>query len=303
MGVRLPLQQQLQLLAALRVEEVPQLLMLPGDSKSSDSRYMAQRACDGSPSADWLAARRGVLTAGSFATAMGFSGEQGARELRRALRGGGGGGGAEDYLSAAPASPSGPSAAGKRWGMRHERSGLLTYITGWLSHACPEARVAETGFWPFTVGGDCGRSLRLGASPDAIVHGAERLCDGGSYLIEVKCPFNGGEPRAHERPPPSVVPQLQGALLATGLRDATLVSWSPYGTAIFWVRADADYQAALLHAVKLWLEEAVGGGGVGGTALSGRLRLHSQHVAERAELVGFVPETECVRVKHTMWPY
>ena len=110
--------------------------------------------------------------------------------------------------------------------------------------------------------------------------------------MEVKCPYGHGSPSPHEALSARQLPQLQGAMLATGAAHCHLVSWSPLGTNIFWVPGSATFQAEMVHALALFarptLDEAK-------LEEAGRaVRLHSQALARRAECVGRLPMIDCV---------
>ena len=225
--------------------------------------------------------RRGRLTASHFAAALGFHGKASAHRLTRKL----GAGASADVQQSDP---------GVDWGQRHEASGLATYLSSYLSAACPSAEAHETGFWPFEVSHPSGARASVGATPDAIVRGAEQVWPGG-LVVEVKCPFRGGQPAPHVTVLPRMMPQLQGQLLATGAATLHLVSWSPYGSTVFRVTADLDYQREMGEALALVARQATGDGEELGR-LSRAVRERSVVLAKRSERVALIPPSECVSV-------
>lgn len=277
-----PLQEQLARCARLRLEDVPRLRRAWDVAPLQSTRRpeVPQRVCGG-VNARWLERRRGRLTASHFAAALGFHGKASAHRLTRKL----GAGASADVQQSDP---------GVDWGQRHEASGLATYLSSYLSAACPSAEAHETGFWPFEVSHPSGARASVGATPDAIVRGAEQVWPGG-LVVEVKCPFRGGQPAPHVKVLPRMMPQLQGQLLATGAATLHLVSWSPYGSTVFRVTADLDYQREMGEALALVARQATGDGEELGR-LSRAVRERSVVLAKRSERVALIPPSECVSV-------
>ena len=211
-------------------------------------------------SREWFQLRQGRLTASRFSHVLGFGGPAHRRAALAELFSG-----SEASLSAnqgwaSANGTTGDGFCGSRWGHRYERSALATYLHAYVQPRCSAARVLETGFWP--IGGDATSvlppsdgNLALGASPDALLDGVDALFPGG-VVVEVKCPYGAGVPRAQGRVHARQMPQLQGALLATGRAHCHLVTWSPAGASVFGVAADAAYQRAMVEALVLAVEAA-----------------------------------------------
>jgi hypothetical protein len=187
---------------------------------------------------------------------------------------------------------------GGAWGHLHERSALATYLTGFLLPRCPSACLHETGYWPLSgLKERC--SIELGASPDALIEGADGVYPGG-VTLEVKCPFRQGAPRAQPTVFARQVPQLQGALLATGRETAHLVSWAPSGCAVFELQRDAAYQQMLLEYLVAFAacasEQRPPGRAESQHASA--VRAQSKLVARRAIKVGDIAASDCVALLH-----
>ena len=181
-------------LASLRMKDVPQLVPLSADPSGGDPRFYAQLG------PEWRRRRAGGLTGSRFATAIGFHGEDRLRELWQRLA---------QQSQGDELFGEWQDDAGSSWGHLYERSALATYLTAWLLPRCANSRVHETGFWPMQTSvlgspgdGEGGsRTVQessggeIGASPDALVEGVDGLWPGG-VVVEVKCPYRSGRPRA-----------------------------------------------------------------------------------------------------------
>lgn len=137
-------------------------------------------------SSAWLAHRHGRLTASNFASTLGFFGKS-----RR-----------EQDIREMSTGPLTIQSDGSEWGQRYERSALATYLINFVRPRFGrEARVLETGFWPIRGSVDAAfqpDAVKLGASPDALLDGADTGFPGG-VVLEVKCPYAGGSPRPQGR--------------------------------------------------------------------------------------------------------
>ena len=93
--------------------------------------------------------------------------------------------------------------------------------------------------------------------------------------------------------------QLCGNLEANALINSHaslhLVSWSPYGSTVFRVTADLDYQREMGEALALVARQATGDGEELGR-LSRAVRERSVVLAKRSERVALIPPSECVSV-------
>lgn len=138
-------------------------------------------------------------------------------------------------------------------------------------------------------------SIEFGASPDALLEDVDDVYPGG-VALEVKCPYRQGAPQAQHALFARQVPQLQGALLATGRQTAHLVSWAPSGCAVFELERDAAYQQALLEYLVAFAacasEQRPPGRAEAQHAV--RVRAHSKRVARNAAKVGFIDAADCV---------
>lgn len=289
--------EQLARLARVRLRDVPQLVLLEDDDALSED---PRRAAQGSEA--WLRSRAGKLTAGRFAAALGMKGQwQQQLVLQRltdAL-------GANGDQSASLDNLDDAHEIGGAWGHLHERSALATYLTAFLLPRIPSACLHETGYWPLEVdaahaspilGSDGGRrAIEFGASPDALLEGADEYYPGG-VCLEVKCPFRSGSPAAQSVVRPNQVPQVQGALLATGRRTCHLVSWSPTGCTVFELQSDAAYQQALVEFLVAFVSCASEQRSLGDTELgyADHVKQHSKRIAKAAHQVGHIRAAECV---------
>lgn len=259
-------------LASVQLDDVPQFVrMAPDDPRRQGA-------------GPWRESRRGRLTASGFANALGFFG---ADRARRQIR---------DVLQCADES-SGDDAhrtVGSQWGMLHERSAALTYLTAFLLPRSPQARLCETGFWPSELG--CG--LGIGASPDGIIEGADEALvgPGGSALFEAKCPWNGGLPRPRGIVDWRQLPQLQGTLLATQRSVLHLISWAPTGAFVFEVRACSDYQQLLQQALAGVCAAAAQGRSL--TPLEAKMaasvEVRSKELARQAKRMMHIQSCDCI---------
>ena len=231
MALSAALVHQLNKLARVSLADVP-LVPLPRALDALDPRMCQQR------SEQWFHQRRGHLTASRFHHALGFGSPLQRREALNALRG-------DAHQEAAFASDAFTVCQnGSAWGHQFERSALATYLTAFVLPRSAGARLHETGFWPCAPHPS---GLLIGASPDALLEDDNDVFGAGGVVLEVKCPYGGGVPRAQGRVHARQMPQLQGAMLATGRSQCHLVTWSPSGAAIYAVLADTMFQEAMVE--------------------------------------------------------
>ena len=274
---------------------MPAYVPLPDDPSTSDPRFCRQ-------SSEALGhARQGRLTAGSYSEALGFFGsESSTRYLQGVMKSAETPsrwkGFEEDDLMQSPI-----GRVGSSWGRQHEMSAVLTYLTAYLLPRCSTARLLETGFWPLDVTAEVrGRqhTLGVGASPDALIEGAESLIGPGGAILEAKCPFAGGNPRALAHIRPRQLPQIQGGLLSTGRSICHVISWAPSGAAVFEVAADADYQEDMHRALAAGHAAATESRPLSPEEdeCMQSLRFRSKLLASQAALLARISEAECVQV-------
>lgn len=233
-------------LARLHRVRAGQLALVPLSHDPSSARTCRQG------SSEWFEARHGRLTASRFADVLGMRGQSFRRAAIANLQtsapdvvgtiGDAAGWAEPGYSSADDATLD--DISGRSWGHRFERSALATYLHCYVTPRCAGARVLETGFWPIDTFG--GASVALGASPDGLLDGADAVWPGG-VVVECKCPWSGGVPRPQGKVHARQVPQLQGALLATGRAMSHLVTWSPSGASVFACAADRAFQEAMVE--------------------------------------------------------
>ena len=289
----LPLQDQLQRLARVRASDVaiwplPDAFE-PSDPRFADARFIPQRQSNGALNERWLESRLGLLTGSHFAAALGLKGisrKRGLYEhLRRSLQSDG------SLPSYDPVSDD----EGSRWGSVHERDATATYVS-WLQPLCPGAAVQETGFWRIPG------HEHLGVSPDGLVEGTDAVIPGGATL-EVKCPFRGGNVDGpHERVDPASMPQLQGAMLATGRTECHLVSWTPYGAKVFVVKSSPAFQEEMLSCLDLFVSDARKGAPLPSLSSAAQrtatqaLRNHCRHLSDSSHLAATIDARDCITI-------
>ncbi|KAL3163183.1 hypothetical protein ABBQ32_009589 [Trebouxia sp. C0010 RCD-2024] len=182
----------------------------------------------------WHAMRQGRLTASSFANALGMF--SGGRETLWA-----------EKLGLVPRFAGN---AATRWGTRQEEEALARYgeITGQMVEECG-----------FKVLKDDGVHGWLGASPDGLLHpsgvpsstpmaamgsGAGVIHGEGPGVLEIKCPFNKGDPNSAA--PPKLaqwyyMPQVQGLMDVFDRDWCNLFVWTVNGSMLFHIKRDPDY--------------------------------------------------------------
>ena len=282
------LRQQLSRLKRVNLSKLPFNPLVTADHL--DPRFSRQG------SEQWFDARRGRLTASRFADVLGFRG-QGFRipALREWMDGING----DDYQVAMRAekrlADAPPRDSGSQWGHTHERSALATYLTAFLLPRCPDAVLSETGFWPIDLEHAYGR-LEMGASPDALLEGGEELFGPGGVVLEVKCPYGGGNPKAQSKIYPRQIPQLQGAMLATERSQCHLISWSPNGCSVFVVEANPSYQEAMVETLAVAANAASAERPLSDVEMTqaAQVRLWSRQLALDAHLLTTIASSQCV---------
>lgn len=265
---------QLARLPRLRLVDLPQFVTLT-EHERHDPRLCPQGG------ATWRRERRERLTASQFAAMLGF----GTVSRHRASR---------MWRAIAERSNhcgTGDDDEGSRYGLRYERSALATYLVAVVLPRCRTARLLETGFWPISAP----EGVQMGSSPDALLEDVDAWHAGG-VMIEAKCPFRAGAPRAHCSVPIRMIPQIQGGLLATGRAECHLVSWSPSGATVFRLASDVEYQEAMMRA----LVDVMRAGseqrplGTHEEALCADVRRHSVQLADAAILLAKVDAADCL---------
>jgi hypothetical protein len=138
--------------------------------------------------------------------------------------------------------------------------------------------------------------LAMGASPDALLEGADELVGPGGVVVEVKCPFGGGAPRAYGRMHARHMPQVQGLMLATRRAMCHFVSWSPSGATVFGVHANESYQHAMVQALTAAASAAHDGRELSADeeAHAALVRSWSRQLALDASLVAYIDAARCV---------
>jgi putative phage-type endonuclease len=186
-------------------------------------------------SAEWLSLRQNRLTASDFSGAIGFGFGQrddGLKSLRELWR--------KKVFD--ETSHTDASLRAMSHGSASEPEGRAAYI------AATGADVTEVGF---AVKGASASAAWLGASPDGLVEasaGCTIAVGRGPGVLEVKCPFRGGE-YASATPPGSLaqlhyyMPQVQGQLYILEREWAHVAVWYPSGVGVYLVHRERDYWA------------------------------------------------------------
>ena len=104
-----------------------------------------------------------------------------------------------------------------KWGSMCEDHAVATYING-----MPCKKFEKTGLW---VTRDRNGAAWLGVSPDGIVD--------SDTVVEIKCPYMGGNPFPYRKVPALYVPQCQLKMYSTDTQKCHFVCWTP--------RKNSDY--------------------------------------------------------------
>ena len=130
-----------------------------------------------------------------------------------------------------------------KWGSMCEDHAVATYING-----MPCKKFEKTGLW---VTRDRNGAAWLGVSPDGIVD--------SDTVVEIKCPYMGGNPFPYRKVPVLYVPQCQLEMYSTNTQKCHFVCWTPRKTVIFLVKRDEQFIKDLLIQLKGFWSEAQAG--------------------------------------------
>ena len=190
-------------------------------------------ALGGQRTREWFAAREGRLTGSALGDAVGFWAGKRANLW-------------EQKLGLAPPFRGNPAT---RWGTASEPRALSEYA------AVTRASVGECAFRSYGTDDADGW---LGASPDGLVE-----CPGseGPGLLEVKCPFNRGQPesaRPWAEPPWYYMPQVQGLMEVFDREWCDVYCWTLNGSRVYRVARDEAYFAVLYDCLsEFWWQHVV----------------------------------------------
>ncbi|KAJ7386195.1 hypothetical protein OS493_010588 [Desmophyllum pertusum] len=127
-----------------------------------------------------------------------------------------------------------------RWGSMCEDHAIATYI-----QHMPCRKFEKTGLWITT---DQEGSPWLGVSPDGIVD--------NNTVIEIKCPYMGGNPFPYRKVPILYIPQCQLEMHATNTDKCHFVCWTPRRTVVYLIKRDQQFIDKLLSQLKSFWDEA-----------------------------------------------
>ena len=130
-----------------------------------------------------------------------------------------------------------------RWGSMWEDHAVATYING-----MPCKKFEKTGLW---VTRDRNGAAWLGVSPDGIVD--------SDTVVEIKCPYMGGNPLPYRKVLVLYVPQYQLEMHSINTEKCHFVCGTPRKTVIFLVKRDEQFIQDLLIQLKGFWSEAQAG--------------------------------------------
>ena len=130
-----------------------------------------------------------------------------------------------------------------KWGSMCEDHAVATYING-----MPCKKFEKTGLW---VTRDRNGAAWLGVSPDGIVD--------SDTVVEIKCPYMGGNPFPYRKVPVLYVPQCQLEMYSTDTQKCHFVCWTPRKTVIILVKTDEQFIKDLLIPLRGFWSEAQAG--------------------------------------------
>ena len=121
-----------------------------------------------------------------------------------------------------------------RWGSMCEEHAIATYI----KHM-PCKKFLKTGLW---LSQDQKGISWLGVSPDGIVD--------QETVIEIKCPYMGGNPFPYRKVPYLYIPQCQLEMYVTNTTKCHFVCWTPRRTFVYLIQRDDQFIEGLLIQLK-----------------------------------------------------
>ena len=127
-----------------------------------------------------------------------------------------------------------------KWGSMCEDHAVATYI-----HGMSCQKFEKTGLW---ITKDKEGSPWLAVSPDGIVD--------DDTVVEIKCPYMGGNPFPYRKVPLLYIPQCQLEMFATNTQKCHFVCWTPRRTVIFLIKRDEEFIQELLVQLKCFWKEA-----------------------------------------------
>ena len=215
-----PLTIQLLRLPEVNLKDHPKLLNIPpchGSGTHLSERFLNQ----GSDA--WKEARKGKVNGSRAACALGWRGR-------------------EEMIKYAQEVKSGQTTINDinnamRWGSMCEDHAVATYING-----MPCRKFEKTGLWVTT---DDNGLPWLAVSPDGIID--------DDTVVEIKCPFMGGNPFPYRKVPLLYIPQCQLEMYATNTTTCHFVCWTPRRTYIYLIKRNEEFiQELLVHLKSFW---------------------------------------------------
>ena len=129
------------------------------------------------------------------------------------------------------------------WGSMCEDHAVATYIKG-----MPCRKFEKTGLWVTT---DDEGLPWLAVSPDGIID--------DDTVVEIKCPFMGGNPFPYRKVPLLYIPQCQLEMYATNTTTCHFVCWTPRRTYIYLIKRNEEFiQELLVHLKSFWNKALAG---------------------------------------------
>lgn len=250
-----PLTIQLLRLPEVELKGHPKLYNLPSmeaSGKHLDERFIQQG------SATWKQARKGKINGSKAASALGWRGRQEMIDYSQEIKSGQVTSNINDAM---------------RWGSMCEDHAIATYI-----QHMPCRKFERTGLWITT---DEKGSSWLAVSPDGIVD--------TDTVIEIKCPYMGGNPFPYRKVPVLYVPQCQLEMYATNTDKCHFVCWTPRKTVVYLIKRDQQFLQELLCQLKFFWNEANEGKIPGSHINLDNLKKRAQQISDQSAIIKTLP--------------
>ena len=160
-----------------------------------------------------------------------------------------------------------------QWGTMCEDHAVATYI-----HGISCTKFKKTGLW---ITRDKKGAPWLAVSPDGIVD--------DDTVVEIKCPYMGGNPFPYRKVPLLYIPQCQLEMYATNTEKCHFVCWTPRKTVIYLIKRDEKFLEDLLLQLKSFWNGAQAGKLPTWNMNLELLKQHAQKISDQSLLLKTLP--------------